>query len=478
MEYREVIAYNENLVDGSVKTLMKEKPLGSIRGVATIELFNSNTGEMLYKAETENVINNSVGRLIFLDCFYRRLRCKGSVTSTYIKLPFKRLYLSDYAGLEDPNEKYFKGEVIGWADKDEPYSGSSTQQGTINLGESYSEFMTDGKLRMHFVFDFPTHAANGTFQTIYWYQEAVKNSVYSTEVNIFNTSTIEQKHSVICDYASYTCSDYENTGYYLYSKSISGAYYRVFRSFNLDTATNKQTEYMHFYKEDGSKITDSESVNGIAADSNNLYLYYNRESSIDIYKFQLDGTWISKTTMAATSYKNSSGIIPVIKDFSVIEGVPYMALYYRIDGSYECHLLKLNETFGILEDKIVETPSYGGSTWYINAVAKTKDYWILSDNNSRFFFYDNSFKLLIENINMSTWISSSTKRYFYSKNHSYGYCLTSYSSSSLNYYTYYVFGPSRIGAQTLLAAPVTKTPTNTMKIQYDFIVDNLLDYIF
>lgn len=478
MEYREVIAYNENFLDGGITTLRKEKPSGSIRGVATIELFNSNTGEMIYKAETENVINNSVGRLMFLDCFYRRLRCKGSVTSTYIKLPFKRLYLSDYTGLEDPNEKYFKGEVIGWADKDEPYSGSSTLQGTVNLGESYSEFMPDGKLRMHFVFDFPTHAANGTFQTIYWYQDAVKNSVYSTEVNLFNTSTVEKKYRVICDYGTYNCSDYDNTGYYVYSKSILGINYRMFKSFYLDNSTNKQSEYMHFYKEDGSELTTSEYISGVCADNNSLYLYYNRESSVDIYKFKLDGAWISKTTIVATSYKNTSGITPTIKDFSVIEGVPYIAVYYKINGNYECHLLKLNETFGITEDRIIKTPSYGGSTWYISSVSKTKDYWILGDSSFKFLFYDNSFNLLLENINMSTWISSSSKIYFYSKNHSYGYCLTSSSSSSTYYYTYYVFGPSRIGAQTLLAAPVTKTPTNTMKIQYDFIVDNLLDYIF
>ena len=31
-----------------------------------------------------------------------------------------------------------------------------------------------------------------------------------------------------------------------------------------------------------------------------------------------------------------------------------------------------------------------------------------------------------------------------------------------------------IGAETLLAAPVTKTPTNTMKIQYDFEVTKVL----
>ena len=31
-----------------------------------------------------------------------------------------------------------------------------------------------------------------------------------------------------------------------------------------------------------------------------------------------------------------------------------------------------------------------------------------------------------------------------------------------------------VGAQTLLAAPVTKTPTNTMKIQYDFNVQKVL----
>ncbi len=70
-------------------------------------------------------------------------------------------------------------------------------------------------------------------------------------------------------------------------------------------------------------------------------------------------------------------------------------------------------------------------------------------------------------------------RKFFSKYHNYGYCFGVWSgSSSYSYYYYYAFGPSLIGAQTLLAAPVTKTPTNTMKIQYDFIIDNILDGIF
>lgn len=478
MEFREVIAYNENLINGSVETLEKKKPLNSIKGVATIELFNSTTGEKVYKAQTENVINNSVGKLIFWDCFYRRLKNKGGIDSTYIKLPFKRLYLSDYTGVEDATQKLFKGDMVGWADKDDPYSGSNTTQGTINLGETISEFMPDGKIRMHFVFDFPTHAANGTFQTIYWQQGISVNSLYPMQVNIFNTSVVEDKYSVICEYVNYSCSDYENTGYYLYSRNISSVYYRVFRSFNLDNSTNKQVEYMHFYKEDGSKMTDSDSVNGMCADNEYLYLYYISTSSINIYKFQLDGTWVDKVTIAATKYKNLSGVTPALRSFSIIEGVPYMTISYTISGNVENHLIKLDGSYNIIHDIMIDTPNGQASSWYIKLEGKTKDYWVMIDSGNKYYFYDKEFNIILSNLSMDTAITSGTKRYFFSKNHSYAYCIVYSRPASTYYYTYYVFGPTRIGAQTLLAAPVTKTPTNTMKIQYDFIIDNLLDGIY
>ncbi|MEG1256419.1 hypothetical protein [Clostridium sp.] len=477
MEYREVIAYNEDLLDSSIKVLKKKKPLSDMKGIATIELFNAETGEKIYKAETENLINNAVGRLMFFEAFYRKLRVGGGVDTSYVTFPFKRIYLSNHTGLENAEEKYFKGEVIGYADKDETYSGSSTLRGTVNLSESYSVFTSDGKIKLHFVFDFPTHAANGTFQTIYWYQGEGKDSIYSTYVNIFNTSSLGSEYSVIRDYGSYYCSDYDNTGYYLYTKNISSVYYRVFKSFYLDTSQNKQADLGYFYKEDGSKLREGDFyVNEIDADDKNIYLYYNKGSSVELYKFTLDGTWVSKTILAATSYKNIGGVTPTIKTFKIIDGVHYMSVYYVVNGQNVCHLLKLNSAYAIDRDYTLETPSYAGTSWEVSIIGKTKEYWALSDS-SGVIFYDNSFNVILSKVSMSDGISSNSKRYFFSRNHNYGYCFV-ISSSSTPYYSYYVFGPSIIGAQTLLAAPVTKTPTNTMKIQYDFIIDNLLDGIF
>lgn len=481
--YRETISFNEDLVNNNVAILKKKKPISNMRGRAIVELFDSKTGGKVYHAETENLINDSVVKLMFLESFYRRLIVRGNIENGYIIFPFRRIYLTDYDGVENASEKYMKGNTIGWCDKNEPYSGTNTLQGTINLSESYYKPEEDGKIKIHFVFDFPTHSCNGTFQTIYWYQGEGRETLYATNINTAGgSSTIDSKNTAICSLrsTSYYCSDYDNIGYGLYSITISSIYYRTFKSFFLDSCRSNQNGDNYFYKADGSKLTTSDfSINGIAADSNYLYLHYNKNSSIDIYTFQKDGTWVGNTSKSASNYKDATGKIPTIQSFEVVDGVPYMTVYYSINGVNVNHLLKLNSSYGIETDYIIDTPSYADSSWKVSITGKTKEYWVFSDTNGLLHLYDNSLKPIFNGVSASKAMPSpDNRKYFFSKYHNYGYCFGVWSGSSSYSYYYYAFGPSLIGAQTLLAAPVTKTPTNTMKIQYDFIIDNILDGIF
>lgn len=68
---------------------------------------------------------------------------------------------------ESSREQRVMGNVIGYAHRNSTYAGSDTQCGTINHLETKFE-ITDSKIRTNFVFDFPTHSANGITQSLYF----------------------------------------------------------------------------------------------------------------------------------------------------------------------------------------------------------------------------------------------------------------------------------------------------------------------
>lgn len=96
-------------------------------------------------------------------------------TSDHVLSPFKlgngkyfSVYLKDSDAYTDPNDYHNRsqiGNTIGYV-SDELYSGSETLRGTINAAESTP---TENGVKM--VFDWPTHAANGTIRGIQFGQE-------------------------------------------------------------------------------------------------------------------------------------------------------------------------------------------------------------------------------------------------------------------------------------------------------------------
>lgn len=148
------------------------KPRGKIK----IELFDDLTGRKTDEIETNNFIAKGVDylyRLAMISIFTDGRYTEGFNSYDSFNDPFQYMMLTDANHIEDPaNEWLVKGMGIGHAYTDSTYSGDSEYQGSYNASESFTN-----NEQVHIVIDFPTHAGNGIFQSIYFlYDGSVFNS--------------------------------------------------------------------------------------------------------------------------------------------------------------------------------------------------------------------------------------------------------------------------------------------------------------
>lgn len=145
------------------------------KGQIKIELFDDLTGKKKEEIEAENFISKGVRDVLFKfavnSLFMKNKATGGWDTANEIVDPFRSIVLTDASHAEDPNnELLLKGRLLGYAYADNPFSGSDPLRGTYNTNESYTNIE-----QVHMVFDFPTHAANGTFESIYFIRDPIQN---------------------------------------------------------------------------------------------------------------------------------------------------------------------------------------------------------------------------------------------------------------------------------------------------------------
>lgn len=145
-----------------------EAPKVTPQGLIKVELFDDATGKKVEEVNTHNFIAQGVLKNMFtakINDVFTRSRPKDGITvsDTFID-PFARISLTTANHPEDPlNEWLYAGTTIGYALSTETYSGSDVLRGGYNSAESFTK---SDHVRM--VFDFPTHAANGEFRSIYF----------------------------------------------------------------------------------------------------------------------------------------------------------------------------------------------------------------------------------------------------------------------------------------------------------------------
>lgn len=527
--------YVKNFKDGTIEEHIKYKPMTGYRGRTTIQLFNAETGELEQEVMSENVINNWIAKDAYDIAF------RGQVTKTKTDLfayPFSYLLLSDAAVPESADAKELVGRMIAWASR-QTYSGSAINRGTLNTAESWhNNRTTAGKTQSHLVFDFPTHAANGTIRTIYWAPSNLQ--VEEIAQGAFNNGGV--KRCTNWCYQNYpdlnwtptlpfeiqqvrSCKFMNSTPYMqgrlnMTTKTFYGVVnYNgalTFGIVDVDRFNMSESDQVKCTYADGSIYTSFPSIMAVHIDpSSQTFKVLFWTSSYTSYK---------DMPLAYTFYEvtfNFSGKTQGIKYFSrslLMDGTRYpnnydsrSGWYYKNNGmlalvdnyttpsttptEYENYEIQLNAALTAVTkvnirqvianylNEYYRTTTYTVDSpevkqgrvqncnfvkddvisYYIRTPLITMDYNIFrrSDNVCLYTGYD--------------WYNSGSNYYYYYYGSN---TLISYPNSGCCcWFGQFTMLPS---AQNLLPSNVVKTNVNTMKIQYDFIIDDndfVTDYV-
>lgn len=174
---RETISYNKT--KNSYEEFLKMKPQTKIEGKITVQLVNNETNEIEQEIFTENVRMKWLEYQIYTDGLMAStplwdLAVKYAGYSTSYgrqftrggQMPYLLLNYTDSEEVENEKRPSLKSSNLGYAGFDTVYSGTDVKKGSFNQVESNIKINDKGNLVMHNVYDFPTHACNGTISHI------------------------------------------------------------------------------------------------------------------------------------------------------------------------------------------------------------------------------------------------------------------------------------------------------------------------
>lgn len=438
MAFKESVAYSKDLIKGTNIEVLKKKLIMPFTGTATVKLYDSLTGKQTYEAKSENRISAVFGNIAYLDTFHYPMldnTLNYLLKDVYTTYPFRTMVLTTGDIPEDSYDYWTWGNIVGYADGWYTYSGSDVLKGTVNKGE-----WTRSTGLKHFVIDFPTHAANGTFKSIYWtggasdYSEAqppVTNKLYrknyiavgtssagissssnlcvdetnlyhligtSQTIRVYDKVTLERKSDITLSVVTRAIA-YDGTNFWLLISD--GSFKKTDKSFNIIASYTKSAVIP-------GDLVYSVDYTDIAVTANYIFITYSGCTDTSgssskykncIAKYNKDGTFVSKADVfAGTSYRG------------YITEIPNNKLWVMIYGS---RCIQVNEDLSIYGSTDLTSCYYYSVCW--DKVRQTL----------------------------------------------YAFNSTNYGSIA----EYYIVPAA---AHTLLPEPITKTPTNTMKIQYDF----------
>lgn len=466
MEFRESVAYSKDLTTGRKISVIKNKPISvPTKGIFTVELFDALTGKKTYEAKSENRISAVFANAAFLDGYFYRIldnRINNDLYTCYNNKgygPCNVLTLTDGDIPEDPYDYWMWGNVIGYCDLWRNYAGSNTKRGNINASESTridtyangNETILTSSTR-HWVVDFPTSAGNGTFKSIYLtgYGKLENSSHSYPQYNWLYDKKILKKgtynanlgvHSLAADETYLYALQSDTKNMYCWNKrtwvSESNKTLAVAaRSICYD----KYTQSFWTLHEDGSFKKLDENFNVLQS--------YSRSSAMD----KVDGVTLTSSRYFWDICATESNVLYTFHAYVSSSSNPktVMAVYNK-DGTFVKNVILHNS--GAYTTTLFEIPNNKlmviSNTIYM--VLNKGDLSVYSNT------HDGSY---IEGWNGGNdyW------RWDFDLNLIYRYSSKDYGSITLSWVI-----PA--GAHTLLPEPVTKTPTNTMKIQYDLTVD-------
>lgn len=488
MQYRESIAYNHNFETGKHIEVVKRKPIGMpADGIFKAELFDELTGKKVEEAVSENRISAVLPNIAYMDSLYdglvsndsncNRMKslCDG-VTSSIYSLS-RVMLLTDGNALENQYDYFTYGNIIGYADTRWSYSGSNNKRGTVNTSESTitNNLNTDGTLilstKRHIVCDFPTNAANGTFQSIYF---SANTSSADTSNVYYPAHTNFIKKMKLLSIPSESANSLTVDSNYLYTLNSN------------DHVTVRRFD-KRIYKQLGNitipsaSIPSGRSVRAIAWDSlNNCFwlLFDDGSFRATDANFNATGSVYLKSSALNNVGGTDVSLSQYFMDICTINGSIYIVYYGKSSGAgvYNYGIAKYNSDGTLSQVKIISCSGsgYTGSTyiksitlWGNNKLAMFTQYGGVLDvvlntdltlNYNAGYTDNGCFRGFIYSTSNASYVvyDADTQMVFESDVY----------DNSIN--AFYII-PA--GIHTLLASPLTKTATNTMKIQYDITID-------
>ncbi|WP_378209989.1 hypothetical protein [Anoxybacteroides rupiense] len=453
------LARKENFVTGEVIEMLKQKVSSiPIRGFTKVELFDEKRfGKKVEEVTAENFISINMKDYLeyILMSEYSKIGAWSTSSKTYSEsnmrlitsrlFPFDTIALTTDSRPENPqNERVVMGDIVGYAFKNE-YVGTDTRRGTINAAESY----TDRGIA-HFVFDFSTQAANGTFSSVVWYSDVGTSGIsaqrfYQKNYEWYVALKGNNGMANNSDYRGGLCFD--GSSFWTYESFGSGP--RKIAEILVAPGTNGKTATFTLGRVWDSHFSGSSDVAyDMTYDADFIYYVMGGRGNYNtIYKIKKsDGT---KSTITLSGFGYLHAIERVGAYFYVLGQSAT-----QVNGQYPLRWAKYDSNFNIIEAKNIFDTSVAA---YGMAYNQQKNEIAVRTSNGMF-IYD------LQMNRLSYGISQPNSPSLYP-----GIAVKDGEYFLRDEYSFFMAELGSLGARNLLPTPVTKTSTNTMKVTYDFM---------
>ncbi len=172
--------------------------VAGLKGSVTVQLFDAKSKKVLVDYTSDNFIANFAKEYF---AYLERVNFNSQMNSLSPNsnsdiAPYSSsltaLVLSDCADSPDPdNEWMLAGNLVGYSTKAN-YSGADTMRGTPN-----GQFCETSTTSTKWVFDWPTHSANGTIKSISWMAENYQAFSNNGNGRVLNLPTVLNNGSTL-----------------------------------------------------------------------------------------------------------------------------------------------------------------------------------------------------------------------------------------------------------------------------------------
>lgn len=395
------------------------------KGKVKIELFDALTKKKVEEVETNNFIAKGVEyyfKILMMNQFTRNKAGGHSIEHTVDNM-FERMTLTDASHAEQPEKEwYMKGSEIGWALTSGTYSGSDDKRGSYNTSESFTT-----QEQVHIVIDFPTHAGNGTFQSIYFTPNSDPRSY-----GIFRPLEDSDKHLL-------NVQKYNNEIWALYSVSRSGSHLNTRRG---ETIKKYSAEFdlVEEYKLPYEKYDFY---------IHNNYIYYTEDiSSRGLQRAPLSNP-TNLTTIINERINGNEYLAGIVFDHKNNQFVISSSSSESSGGSSSSSISRYDTSFNLLSNTPYTFPN-GGYPYQKMFITDDGDIFVNGYNRS--YILQNNKADTDAKIGLVRGVIDDYKVIRDGE----------------------VMPQTGISSRALLDSPVTKTSNVTMKITYDFLLPSLI----